>query len=327
MSNLVISLDFELFWGVADSKSIAGYRRNIEGEWEAIPKVLELFRRYGIKATWATVGMLMCRDYSQWRKIRPSVFPGYDRPQCSTYLLDSVVRENPKLFFARPLVEQIIETPGQEVASHSYSHFFCDEAGATPEQFAADLVCAREIGDELGVEYRSFVFPRNQVKDAYLAELDKAGYQVFRGNPDHWLYRDGHFVSMGAAGRMVRRTDSYIPLSGNHVSYMRNGLPAGKLLNIPASYFLRPSSGNRILDSFHLNRVKAGMREAAVTDGIFHLWWHPHNFGANLEKNMKNLDSILQYYCFLAETHGMRSVSMADLLQGRSMAVMSNAET
>lgn len=78
MSALVISLDFELFWGVAESRSIAGYRSNIEGEWEAIPKMLGLFQRCGIRATWATVGMLMCRDYSQWREIRPSVITKWD---------------------------------------------------------------------------------------------------------------------------------------------------------------------------------------------------------------------------------------------------------
>ena len=122
MSSFVISLDFELFWGVAASRSIAGYRHNIEGEWEAIPKMLELFQRYRIKATWATVGMLMCRDYSQWREIRPSVLPSYTRTQCSTYLLNSVVRENPNLFFSQTLLEPIMETPRQEHENPSYHH-------------------------------------------------------------------------------------------------------------------------------------------------------------------------------------------------------------
>jgi len=211
MSALVLSLDFELFWGVADSRSIAGYRENIEGEWEAIPRILDLFRHYGIRATWATVGMLMCRDYSQWREIKPSVMPGYARQQCSTYLLDSVVRGNPKMFFARPLVEQILDTQGQEIASHSYSHFYCGEVGATPAQFAADLVCSQEIGAELGVTYRSFVFPRNQIQSAYLEVLEKAGFKIFRGTSNHWLYRNGHFVAGGIAGRAFRLVDAYLP--------------------------------------------------------------------------------------------------------------------
>lgn len=60
MSSLVMSLDFELFWGVSDSRRINDYRQNVEGVWIAIPKMLALFRQYDIHATWAAVGMLMC---------------------------------------------------------------------------------------------------------------------------------------------------------------------------------------------------------------------------------------------------------------------------
>lgn len=310
MSKFVISLDFELFWGVAASRTIAGYRHNIEGEWEAIPKMLELFQRYRIKTTWATVGMLMCRDYSQWREIRPSVLPSYTCTQCSTYLLNSVVRENPKLFFARPLVEQILEMPEQEIASHSYSHFYCGEAGVTPEQFAADLVCASEIGAELGVEYRSFVFPRNQINDTYLAELDKAGYRVFRGNPDHWLYRDGHFVAGGRAARGIRLADAYLPLSGNHVNEVSS---VCGLVDLPASLSLRPwSRCLNALEPIRLMRLKRAMTAAAEADGVFHLWWHPHNFGINIEQNMAVLESLLQHYVRLHDKYGMKSALMRD---------------
>lgn len=314
MSKLIISLDFELFWGVAESRSIAGYRHNVEGEWEAIPKTLALFRRYGISATWATVGMLMCRDYSQWRELRPSVLPGYVRPQCSTYLLGSVVRENPKLFFARPLVEQILETPGQEIASHSYSHFFCGEAGATREQFAADLACALEIGAELGVKYRSFVFPRNQVQEAFLSELHKAGYQVFRGNPNHWLHRDGHFVAGGPVGRAMRLMDAYLPISGGGLAKVCS---LSGMVDVPASLFLRPWSRRfAALESIRLTRLKRAMTAAAKADGIFHLWWHPHNFGVNTEENLRVLDLLLRHFVTLREKYGMQSAQMGDFAPG-----------
>lgn len=314
MSTLLISLDFELFWGVAESRSITGYRNNIEGEWVAIPKMLRLFRRYGIRASWATVGMLMCRNYSQWREIRPSVLPGYERKRCSTYSLDSVAHDNPKLFFAQPLVTQILETLGQEIASHSYSHFYCGEAGATREQFAADLVCAREIGAELGIKYRSFVFPRNQVQDACLAELDKAGYRVFRGNPDHWLYREGHFVAYGRAGRGIRLADAYLPFSGNHVAKASSVLG---LIDLPASLSLRPWSRRlAVLEPMRLQRLKRAMTASAEADGVFHLWWHPHNFGVNIEENMAVLESLLQHYVMLQDKYGMRSAQMGDFATG-----------
>src|SRR3989344_618887 len=235
MSSLVISLDFELFWGVADSRTVAGYRNNVEGEWNAIPRMLALFRQYGVRATWAAVGMLMCRNHAQWREIRQTVLPGYLRQCCSTYSLDSVVRENPRLFFARKLVEQILETPGQELATHTYSHFYCGEEGATPEQFAADLMCAQAIASDMGARCRSLVFPRNQIRKEFVAELAKVGIQVYRGNPDHWLYRDGHFIPGGIAGRAVRLADTWLPLSGMNTAHVE---ATDGLVNVPASLFL-----------------------------------------------------------------------------------------
>ncbi len=74
-AKFVVSLDFELFWGVSDRQTVAGYGRNVLGEWEAIPRMLALFYRHGLRVTWATVGMVMCRDYKHWRDIRPGVLP------------------------------------------------------------------------------------------------------------------------------------------------------------------------------------------------------------------------------------------------------------
>ena len=40
-AKFVISLDFELFWGVADTQTIAGYGPNVLGEWQAVPLLSE----------------------------------------------------------------------------------------------------------------------------------------------------------------------------------------------------------------------------------------------------------------------------------------------
>lgn len=311
MSSLVISLDFELFWGVADSRTVASYRNNVEGEWNSIPRMLALFRQYGVRATWGAVGMLMCRNHAQWCEIRPTVLPGYLRQRCSTYSLESVARENPRLFFARPLVEQILDAPDQELATHTYSHFYCGEAGATPEQFAADLACAQAIASDMGVRCHSLVFPRNQIRSEFVAELAKAEIRVYRGNPDHWLYKGGHFIPGGIAGRAVRFADAWLPLSG-----MNTVQPEiiGGLVNVPASLFLRPWSRKlAALESLRLARLKQAMTAAARSGGICHLWWHPHNFGVNTEQNLAVLESLLQHYRVLQDRYGMRSLSMRDV--------------
>ena len=61
---LIVSLDFELHWGVRDVKTVAQYRENLLGVRRAIPALLATFADYGIHATWATVGFLFFRKSS-----------------------------------------------------------------------------------------------------------------------------------------------------------------------------------------------------------------------------------------------------------------------
>lgn len=310
-ADFIISLDFEMFWGVADSRGIDGYGRNVLGEWEAVPRMLALFRRHGLRVTWATVGMLMCRDYAQWRSIRPALLPGYLRRDISPYDKSELVRNNARLFFARPLVEQILATDGQEMATHTYSHFYCKEAGATPEQFGADLACARVLAADMGVQCRSLVFPRNQVDPDFLPVLAQAGIQAYRGNTQHWLYRNGDHVAGGIAGRAARFADACLPLSGPCTVRRQE---VGALINLPASLFLYPWVPlQRALAPIRLQRIKRGMTATARSGGMFHLWWHPHNFGLNLEQNLAMLEDILRHYRFLADRYGMHNPHMADL--------------
>lgn len=309
-AKFVISLDFELFWGVSNTQTVASYGRNVLGEWQAIPRLLALFDRHRLRVTWATVGMIMCRNYKHWREVRPSILPAYARPGVSPYALDSLVKEHDKLFFARPLVERILATDGQELASHTYSHFYCNEAGATPAHFAADLACAQSMAGEMGASLRSLVLPRNQIVGDFLSVLPEAGIKVYRGNAEHWLYRNGDAVIGGIAGRIARFADACLPLSGARAVRERRH---GALVNLPASLFLYPwSAQRRPLMALCLRRLKREMTSAARSGAVFHLWWHPHNFGANLEQNLALLDGVLGHYHVLADTYGMQSRSMGD---------------
>lgn len=306
----VISLDFEMFWGVAQSRTLMEYRRNVEGEWMAIPAILDLFERYRIKATWATVGMLMCRNYEHWREMHAALRPSYQRQGCSTYCLDKVVRDYPHLFFGRSLVERIVSVPGQELGCHSFSHFYCAEPGVTLEQFAADLVSAKAVGKDLGLKYCSFVFPRNQVVPDYLPELVKAGFVVYRGNSAHRLYDVGNVAEAGIFRRSLRLVDSYLPLSGPRVERLHT---SNGLVNCPSSFFLRPWSASQApLEPLRLWRLKHTMVAAAQSGGVFHLWWHPHNFGVRMHENLAVLEEVLKFYRELADRYGMISSCMGD---------------
>ena len=80
--------------------------------------------------------------------------------------------------------------------------------------------------------------------------------------------------------------------AGSQRSVLKRGariLPrADGLCNIPSSRFLRPYSTTL----------------AAVELCVFHLNWHPHNFGLNLDQNMAVLRSILQSYRRHRDSHG-----------------------
>jgi hypothetical protein len=87
-----------------------------------------------------------------------------------------------------------------------------------------------------------------------------------------------------------------------------------ELMNIPASRFLRPYSRRLVfLEGLRFRRIKKEMEYAARHDEVYHLWWHPHNFGANINENFAFLERILKTYQELHERFGMRSMTMFEL--------------
>lgn len=65
MSFFVISLDFELYWGVRDTRG-AEYFETLKSVHEVVPQLLGLFDKYEAACTWATVGALCAEDYQDF---------------------------------------------------------------------------------------------------------------------------------------------------------------------------------------------------------------------------------------------------------------------
>src|SRR3954468_19543994 len=111
----VVSLDFELHWGVRDRLSVAEYGANLRGAREVIPRLLERFAAAGVRATWATVGMLFCESRDELIARRPERLPQYADSRLSPYpdieTLGADEREDP-LHFAPSLIRAIAATDG-----------------------------------------------------------------------------------------------------------------------------------------------------------------------------------------------------------------------
>ena len=68
------------------------------------------------------------------------------------------------MHYASSLIARIAKTPKQEIATHTFSHYYCQEPGETREAFAADIASAMAIARRYGFDIRSIVFPRNQFR-------------------------------------------------------------------------------------------------------------------------------------------------------------------
>jgi len=311
----VVSLDFELHWGVRDKWSLAEYRRNLLGVWDAVPALLALFRASEIHVTWATVGLLFCDDKRELLAALPERRPAYARPGLSPYDALAEVgdseRDDP-FHFAPSLIRQIAATPHQEIGSHSFSHYYCLEAGQEPADFRADLEAAiRLTRTKLGLTPRSIVFPRNQVHAAYLAVCRDLGFSAYRGNLDTWLYRARADEDESHVRRAVRLVDAYVPLTGRNARPLTSAEAGPR--NVLASRYLRPyAPGLRHLEPLRLRRIERDLRAAAVRGHVFHLWWHPHDFGIHLRENLAVLRHILACFGRLREGYGMESLPLAE---------------
>jgi peptidoglycan/xylan/chitin deacetylase (PgdA/CDA1 family) len=315
-----VSLDFELHWGVLDHRSIDRYREHLLGARTAIPKLLKLFEAYGVHATWATVGMLFCRTRGELEAAAPSVQPEYLDAKLSPYAALAEVGDNEAadpFHFGAELLERIRGCPGQEVGSQTFSHYYCLEPGQTLAAFRADLAAAKLVAEHRGLELRSLVFPRNQVNPDYLAACAEAGFTCYRSQPGHWLYQPSKRSEESLPRRGLRFLDAHLPLSGHNAAPWPTGGDGG-LIALPASRFLRPFSPT--LAGLRLRRITASLEVAARHGLVYHLWWHPHNFGTHQEQNLAFLRRILDRFRALQQSHGMVGLNMGELAEAARRA-------
>ena len=316
-----VSLDFELYWGVRDKRSLSSFKCYLLNIEQVVSGILDLFERYEVHATWATVGFMFLEDVESLRQSFPPHRPNYQRRGGSPfeYIERLQGSEENAFHFATDLIRKIDASNGQEVATHTFSHLCLLEEGVAPAAIRADLETALRVANDFGIEISSIAFPRNQYSQEVLKICKSLGITSYRGNQEFFIYRPDNDAAFNSwtrkAGRLM---DCYLNLSGMNTCPLDS--LSGEIINVPASSFLRPVSRYlSLLEGLRLRRLKAAMTHAARKNEVFHLWWHPHNFGRQPEENLKFLERLLQHYQELVEQYGMRSMTMRELaLRGLS---------
>lgn len=278
---VVFSIDAELAWGSHDLYPLTeSQQRRVHRSRDNWRELLRLFEAYGIPATWAVVGHLLTAD-SSYREDYPYPSGWFEHA-------DQGMVTQPETWLGSDLVEAVDEaTVDNELASHGFSHAVFSEISG--EVADAECELARRIGREHGLEFTSFVFPRNRI--AHRSVLDEHGFDCYRGRrPDmRWEVPGVRGLRMFVGGLTgVTGPKTVTPSLDEH-----------GLVNIPASLFLggfrgQPWTGvSKLRGDPAVTLAKRGIDRASENSEVFHMWLHPNDLAD--DSYVQRIREILDY--------------------------------
>ena len=276
----VVSLDTELAWGRLTRSDLQKYIPYFRRTRDAIHGILSLCERYEVSFTWAIVGRLLLRP--------PSLRDAY-------------------MWYGQDIVSAIMNCKvPQEIGCHSFSHIYYNSCSFREASF--DLECCRNVFKAWGLAPRSFVFPGNKVR--YLSLLKQYGFTCFRG-PTYNGQFNKNFLIVTSPLRFLHRLFFGPPV-------VKPKIAAG-LVNIPGCMLFRvPNFKNFSIwyKIFHYQVIiaKKGLLKAANNGMVFHLWFHPFNFGYRTKYMLSALNDILAFAVKL------RNMDKIDILTMRQIA-------
>lgn len=277
MGSVIISIDAELGWGFHDRPNPPMGRLNASREgWRHLLRLLE---RFEVPATWAVVGHLFLRSCDGVHEEHPAP-EGWFRRERNEW------SDRPDLRFGGTLVDELLDADvAHDIGCHTFSHVLFDDPRVTRDVVRAELQRAIELGAERGVDYDSFVFPRNA--PGYRDVLTDYGFSAYRG---------GHSRSSGIrdyAGKIASVGDP------TRVSLIRPSVDEYGMVNVPPSLFLFGIEG-AVRTAFEsvwvdpiVRQAISGIDRAAQEDGSFHMWLHPNNLTA--ERDVERIRTILEH--------------------------------
>ncbi len=308
-SYFIISIDLELMWGGFFLKK--KYHKNIINEKKVVNKLLQLFHKDKISATWACVGFLFYKNLDQLKKECKNLNIDYKNQKLSNYnFLKNIDQIDKNYLLAPEIIDDINSTPYQEIASHTFSHFYTLEKGQFLGDFENDIQKMNNIAKNYNVNLQTIIFPRNQVNKKYFKSLLKAKIKIYRGKLENFIIKFFKFIRLSKINKYLYYLDSHINIMGSRTFNIKK---SNILINIPESFFIYPNNNNSILTKLRIKRIKNSMTKAAIKNKCIHLWFHPHNFSKNIDMNLFFFEQIINHYKYLNKKYNMKSVNMFEL--------------
>jgi peptidoglycan/xylan/chitin deacetylase (PgdA/CDA1 family) len=189
---VVISADFEMAWAWRYSKKSnepkALALQKADRTRKNLPLLLDLFDRFNVPITWATVGHLFLESCEKTNGRAHSDLPRPPRFENEfwRYAEGDWLDDDPcsdfhqePAWYAPDLLRSILSTKVKhEIACHTFSHIDCSEDNCPPAIMDSELDQCQRLAENLGVKLRSFVFPANLVGN--LTSLKNHGFNAYR---------------------------------------------------------------------------------------------------------------------------------------------------
>lgn len=279
---MLVSIDTEMAWGAVHRGPPTRY--HWPEERDVLRALLDIFDEHEVPATWATVGHLFLDGCEQ---VGGHVHPEITRPDYAWREHDWF-HEDPcgpategSRWYAPDLVREILDRPTRhELASHGFSHLIVGDPGCSAEVFDSELVAARAAAEPYGVQLRSFVYPRNAI--GHQEVLPRHGYVAYRG-----VRRDPFSSEHGSPRPLWRLLDRVLP---NHKSVVRP-IREGDLWNFPTTVMYGPDLRAGAAHPWQW-QLRRRLRHAARHDGLFHIWFHPHNLQRDPDNALRGLERL-----------------------------------
>jgi peptidoglycan/xylan/chitin deacetylase (PgdA/CDA1 family) len=280
-----LSLDTELAWGTFDANRIERYEAAYRRTPEVIDRLCALLDEYRVPATWAVVSHLLVDCGGDHAERTPPEFSWVDDWFGSLPCSSGLDRD---LWYAPWLIDRIRSCKtDHEIGLHGATHMQLGAEGCSRRNARAELEMAVATLREFGVHPESFVFPRNDV--GHLDVLAECGLRVYRGVDARWYEQpptpDAVKPPLRFIDEATRRTPPVVEPTVD-----------GDLVNVPGSQPFRPRWGGwkYTPPGSSAARAERGLRRAARTGKVFHLWFHPFNLAGNPDAEFRRLERVLE---------------------------------
>jgi peptidoglycan/xylan/chitin deacetylase (PgdA/CDA1 family) len=295
-AQFIVSLDCEGKWGMADDLRPCHDLITDEALARAYDRLIALFDRYDINATFAFV-MAFALNAEERERFAPEL-RGARHDAWLKHYHDAVATKGLSGWHQPQAFELVRSAKRHEIACHGFCHRSLGDSDISRADANAELDAAIEVARLKCVSLETFVFPRNQT-----GHLDLLRSHGFIG------YRQRLRRPYGRLGRALGVCEEFnIWATGQCPAVVDHGLvpiPSGRFLN------WRVGMRSSIPPGITAARWRHQLRSAAANCGIVHLWLHPHNL-ITAPDTVYLLEQVLQSVAEMRDRGEIRVLTQRD---------------